>query len=274
MKQLLVCSVVGLSIVGASAAQTCTEKTFTPENADIFLQAERLLIVENDRDGAMLNLARLLAADINCFERTYARNFFNSIDTTSNTNDGQPDVPAATSAQSIGSAAPVVAAVETPDLSETLSGVSETETTQTGDEASLTELDTPLSSNTASAPISGQDTVIAKPSEPSSGPRSTKLTSFLEGDRTVQAVAEPLILYPLQAAAAKIEGECEVLFAVSTDGKPRDWAATCSDPIFVRGAEDAISRMRFVPKLENGAAVERENAVYAINFKLDMLNLD
>ncbi|MCI4645428.1 MAG: energy transducer TonB, partial [Hyphomonadaceae bacterium] len=66
-----------------------------------------------------------------------------------------------------------------------------------------------------------------------------------------------------------IEGSCEVRFDVNARGEPFNVEAVCTDSVFRREAERAVSRVRFAPKIVRGQALERRNVVYPIEFGLD-----
>ncbi|HAW53392.1 MAG TPA: energy transducer TonB, partial [Hyphomonas sp.] len=44
--------------------------------------------------------------------------------------------------------------------------------------------------------------------------------------------------------------------------------ATCTDSVFKREAERAVSKVEFAPKIIRGKAAERRNVVYPLEFKL------
>lgn len=87
-------------------------------------------------------------------------------------------------------------------------------------------------------------------------------------DRDAQPIRPPAPSYPQRAAERGIEGKCDVRFDVDTRGKPYNIAATCSDSIFKREAERAVSKVEFAPKIIRGQAAERKNVVYPLVFQL------
>ena len=87
-------------------------------------------------------------------------------------------------------------------------------------------------------------------------------------DRDAQPIRPPTPSYPQRAAERGIEGSCEVRFNVDTRGRPYDISATCTDSVFVREAERAVSKVEFAPKIVRGKAAERRNVVYPLEFKL------
>ncbi len=87
-------------------------------------------------------------------------------------------------------------------------------------------------------------------------------------DRDAQPIRPPLPTYPTRAAERGVEGSCDVRFDVDTRGRPYNVQATCTDNVFKREAERAVSRVEFAPKIVRGAAAERKNVVYPLEFKL------
>jgi len=88
-------------------------------------------------------------------------------------------------------------------------------------------------------------------------------------DRDAQPISPPVVQYPRRAAERGIEGSCEVRFDVNAQGEPFNVNADCTDSVFRREAERAVSRVRFAPKIVRGQALERRNVVYPIEFALD-----
>ena len=88
-------------------------------------------------------------------------------------------------------------------------------------------------------------------------------------DRDAQPIRPPIVNYPDRALQRGKEGSCEVKFNVDTRGKPKDIVATCTDSVFKREAERAVSRVEFAPKIVRGKAAERRNVVYPLEFSID-----
>ena len=88
-------------------------------------------------------------------------------------------------------------------------------------------------------------------------------------DRDAQPIRPPIPNYPQRAAERGTEGSCDVRFDVNTRGKPFNIEADCSDNVFKREAERAVSRVEFAPKIVRGQAVERRNVVYPLEFRMD-----
>ena len=87
-------------------------------------------------------------------------------------------------------------------------------------------------------------------------------------DRDAQPIRPPQPSFPQRAAERGIEGSCDVRFDVDVRGRPYNISADCSDNIFKREAERAVSRVEFAPKIVRGQPAERRNVVYPIEFKL------
>jgi len=87
-------------------------------------------------------------------------------------------------------------------------------------------------------------------------------------DRDAQPIRPPIVNYPDRAAQRGTEGSCDVKFDVDTRGKPKNIVATCTDSVFKREAEKAVSKVEFAPKIIRGKAAERRNVVYPIEFNL------
>lgn len=87
-------------------------------------------------------------------------------------------------------------------------------------------------------------------------------------DRDAQPIRPPTPSYPQRAAERGTEGSCDVRFDVDTRGRPYNITATCTDNVFKREAERAVSKVEFAPKIIRGKAAERRNVVYPLEFKL------
>jgi len=95
------------------------------------------------------------------------------------------------------------------------------------------------------------------------------VTAVVVSDRDAQPIRPPVVSYPTRAAERGIEGECEVRFDVDERGKPFNVQADCTDSVFTREAERAVSRVEFAPKIIRGQPARRTNVVYPITFNLD-----
>lgn len=109
----------------------------------------------------------------------------------------------------------------------------------------------------------------AAPSELKIGEVSSfAMDAVAVSDRDAQPIRPPIPVYPTRAAERGIEGDCEVRFDVDTRGKPYNIDATCTDSVFKREAERAVSKVEFAPKIVRGKPAERRNVVYPISFTL------
>ncbi|WP_084418444.1 energy transducer TonB [Henriciella litoralis] len=88
-------------------------------------------------------------------------------------------------------------------------------------------------------------------------------------DRDAQPIRPPVPTYPSRAAERGTEGSCDVRFDVDTRGRPYNVQANCTDSVFKREAERAVSRVEFAPKIVRGQPAERRNVVYPLEFRLD-----
>jgi len=82
-------------------------------------------------------------------------------------------------------------------------------------------------------------------------------------------ISPPVAEFPLRMAERGIEGRCEVRFNVNARGEPVDLGADCTHSGFVRAAQQAVSRVRFAPKIVRGQPVERRKLVYPLEFRFD-----
>lgn len=87
-------------------------------------------------------------------------------------------------------------------------------------------------------------------------------------DRDAQPIRPPVPTYPQRAAERGIEGSCDVRFDVDVRGKPYNIVADCTDSVFQREAERAVSKVEFAPKIVRGKPAERRNVVYPLVFQL------
>ena len=87
-------------------------------------------------------------------------------------------------------------------------------------------------------------------------------------DRDAQPIRPPVPTYPERALQRDQEGSCDVRFDVDTRGRPYNIEATCTDSVFRREAERAVSRVEFAPKIVRGQPAERRNVVYPIEFQM------
>lgn len=110
----------------------------------------------------------------------------------------------------------------------------------------------------------------APPSElPPTRLNSLAIDPIAISDRDAQPIRPPVPTYPPRAAERGTEGSCDVRFDVDTRGKPYNIQASCTDSVFKRSAERAVSRVEFAPKIVRGQAAERRNVVYPLEYTLE-----
>jgi periplasmic protein TonB len=90
-------------------------------------------------------------------------------------------------------------------------------------------------------------------------------------DGDVIPVVQPRPDYPRRAVMGNIEGWVQVRFTVTAIGTVRDAVVVDSEPetVFDDAALEAISRWRYNPRVENGAAVERPGLQTVVRFELE-----
>ena len=78
----------------------------------------------------------------------------------------------------------------------------------------------------------------------------------------------PIVNYPNRAMQKGAQGNCEVHFDVSKNGKPINLDAYCTSDLFERESIKALSRVRFEPATYKGVPYTRYNVVYPIEFTI------
>ena len=84
-----------------------------------------------------------------------------------------------------------------------------------------------------------------------------------------EPLAAPSPVYPKMASLVWKEGICEVRFAILPTGKASDVRAACSDPVFIRSAEAAVSEVPFQPRMLGDTPLPRYNVVYPLDFCME-----
>jgi protein TonB len=89
-------------------------------------------------------------------------------------------------------------------------------------------------------------------------------------DRDVVPLVRVEPQYPMSAKQRGVEGWVELRFTITKAGTVADIEVTASVPgtIFNRAAVQAVSKWRYNPKVENGAAVDRPGVRQRIKFEL------
>jgi len=77
------------------------------------------------------------------------------------------------------------------------------------------------------------------------------------------------IVYPPEAEAAGVEGDCQVTFEATRSGETRRIRTACSNPLLEAAAEDHVRRSRFEPVMERGRAAVVRDAVLTFAFRLE-----
>lgn len=113
----------------------------------------------------------------------------------------------------------------------------------------------PPAPSTAEAPV--ESAAPATPASPSTEEEVTPLVDVPPN-------------YPQRALAAGIEGEVQLAFTISAEGRVENLRVTKAQPkgVFEREARRAALRWRFAPRRENGRAVARE-ATKTLYFRLE-----
>lgn len=86
--------------------------------------------------------------------------------------------------------------------------------------------------------------------------------------REVEAISPPRPVYPRAMLAQGISGSCEVLFDLTAQGEPFNIMPKCSHIGFEKESRRAISKTRFIPKVENGQRVAQMNVVYPLKYQI------
>ncbi|MEE9380093.1 MAG: TonB family protein [Hyphomonadaceae bacterium] len=88
-------------------------------------------------------------------------------------------------------------------------------------------------------------------------------------DISARPIRPPVPEYPRAAAERGLEGNCDVSLDVDVRGRPYNIKATCTDSVFVRSAERAVSKVQFAAKIVRGQAAERHNVVYPLVYQIE-----
>ncbi|MEM9263161.1 MAG: energy transducer TonB [Pseudomonadota bacterium] len=85
-------------------------------------------------------------------------------------------------------------------------------------------------------------------------------------DRDTLPIEPPTPEYPIDLAAEGISARCDNYFDVSPEGFVINLDVKCGHPGFVESSRNAVSTLRFEPKIENGEAVTRLGVVYPLEY--------
>ena len=87
-------------------------------------------------------------------------------------------------------------------------------------------------------------------------------------DRDVQPIDHPKPVFPIDLAEQQVSARCDNYFDVSPEGYVMNLVVKCGHPGFVESSRNAVSTLRFEPKMENGEAVIREGVVYPLEYRV------
>lgn len=85
-------------------------------------------------------------------------------------------------------------------------------------------------------------------------------------DRDTQPIDLPRPEYPIDLAADGVSARCENYFDVSQEGYVINLDVKCGHPGFVASSRNAVSALRFEPKIVDGKAVTRTGVVYPLEY--------
>ena len=85
-------------------------------------------------------------------------------------------------------------------------------------------------------------------------------------DRDTLPIESPTPEYPIDLAAEGSSARCDNYFDVSPEGFVINLDVKCGHPGFVESSRNAVSTLRFEPKIENGEAVTRKGVVYPLKY--------
>ena len=88
-------------------------------------------------------------------------------------------------------------------------------------------------------------------------------------DLVNQPIEDPRPVYPIDLVEQGIGTECENYFDISPEGYVINLEVKCGHPGFVNSSRNAVSTLRFEPKIVDGVPVTRTGIVYPILYVLD-----
>lgn len=88
-------------------------------------------------------------------------------------------------------------------------------------------------------------------------------------DRPATPIRPPMPRYPRAAAAAGLEGDCEVRFDITPRGSAYNVVASCTHRVFESEARRSVETAEFLPGIVDGRAVETRGAVYPVTFRFN-----
>ncbi|MEL7283057.1 MAG: energy transducer TonB [Pseudomonadota bacterium] len=87
-------------------------------------------------------------------------------------------------------------------------------------------------------------------------------------DRDTQPIERPKPVYPVDLANEGIAARCDNYFDVSSEGYVINLEVKCGHPGFVDSSRNAVTSLRFEPKIVDGEAVIRKGVVYPLSYQL------
>ncbi|MEL6665082.1 MAG: energy transducer TonB [Pseudomonadota bacterium] len=87
-------------------------------------------------------------------------------------------------------------------------------------------------------------------------------------DRDTPPIEPPVPEYPIDLANQGIGAHCDNYFDVSPEGYVINLEVKCGHPGFVTSSSNAVSTLRFKPKMVDGVAVTRKGVIYPIVYLL------
>ena len=79
-------------------------------------------------------------------------------------------------------------------------------------------------------------------------------------------------IYPKRAAMKGLEGECVVIYTVTTNGSTRDVKVVenmCDDSVFWRASVEAAKKFKYKPRVIDGEAIEVHNVTNRFIYELE-----
>jgi len=74
----------------------------------------------------------------------------------------------------------------------------------------------------------------------------------------------------MRALERGISGTCEVRFDLTPQGKAYNVVPKCSNSVFEQSAKRAVTRTDFLPRIEDGKALEQKNMVFPLVYKIEL----
>jgi len=87
-------------------------------------------------------------------------------------------------------------------------------------------------------------------------------------NRDIQPIFRSNPVYPQNALARDLEGNCSSVFDVGINGSPFNIKVNCTASIFERSARNAISKWKYSPKIVDGKAVIMRGVTNSIKYRI------